>query len=742
MPSASETMALGWQHFQAGRLTEAERLYRSAAESEPQNADVWCILGVICGRLGKLDDAADCQRRALGLRPQFFEAINNLGNVLWRQGAIDHAVAHYQQALRLRPDFAQGHNNLGAAYRKQGRREDALACYRQALRLNPNYADAQSNLGDVLAALGRFDEALAALQQAVRLAPGLAEAHNNLGAVYRRLRRFPESIACYREALRINPQYAEAHFNLGIVYTETGELEQAAASCRQALALRPQYTEAHFQLAQALRAQGATDAAAAEYRETIRLEPQTPDAHLSRALAWLLAGNFADGWAEYQWRWQSNDFIAPPYPSPPWDGSSAGVAAGADKADPVSPGGHAGRTILLHCEQGLGDTLQFIRYAPLIKQRAGTLIVACQKPLVKLLTFCPGIDRLVEAGGPLPPHDAHLPMLSAPRIFGTTLATIPAEVPYLFADPALVRQWQQSLGGIEGFKIGIAWQGNPQYRGDRARSVPLAHFAALARVPGARLVSLQKGPGTEQLAGLRGSAEVLDLGDRLDQAAGPFMDTAAVMKNLDLVICSDSVAAHLAGALGVPVWVALSMASDWRWLLNRDDSPWYPTMRLFRQTRSGDWDDVFARIAGELSKQIRLTPPRRTQTPGIAVPVSPGELIDKITILQIKSVELTDPAKLRNVRHELDELTLVRQQSVPGSPELDRLTCDLRSVNEALWRIEDEIRLGERRQEFGPRFVELASAVYHENARRVALKRLINELAGSVLVEEKDYAEY
>jgi tetratricopeptide (TPR) repeat protein len=725
MPTVSETMSLGWQHFQAGQLAEAERLYRSAAGAEPQNADVWCILGVICGRQGKLDDAADCQRRAIRLRPQFFEAINNLGNVLWRQGAVDEAVAHYLEALRLRPDFAQGHNNLGAAYRQQGRLEDALACYQQALRLNPNYADAQSNLGDVLCRLGRFEEALTALQQAVRLEPGFAEAHNNLGAVCRRLRRFPQSIACYREALRINPQYAEAHFNLGIVYTEVGDLDQAVASCREALKLRPHYTEAHFQLAQALRSKGETEAATAEYQETIRLEPQTPDAHLSRALAWLLAGNFTDGWAEYDWRWKCSDFIAPPIPSPPWDGSPA-----------------AGRTILLHCEQGLGDALQFIRYAPLVKKRVGTLIVACQKPLLKLLAACPGIDRLVEAGQPLPPHDVHLPTLSLPRIFGTTLATIPAEVPYVFADPATIEKWREELRGMGGFKIGIAWQGNPQYRGDRARSLPLVHFAAIARVPGVRLISLQKGPGTEQLAGLPGAVEVLNLGNRLDEAAGPFMDTAAVMNSVDLVIASDTAAAHLAGALGVPVWVALPTASDWRWLLDRDDSPWYPTMRLFRQTRCGDWDEVFARIAAELSKLVRLAPRRPAQTPGIAVPVSPGELIDKITILEIKSAQLTDPAKLRNVRHELNELSLVRDRSVNGSLELDRLASELRSVNEALWQIEDEIRDCERRQEFGPRFVELARAVYPQNDRRVALKRRINELAGSELVEEKDYARY
>jgi tetratricopeptide (TPR) repeat protein len=788
MPSVSETMARGWQHFQAGQLVEAERLYRGVVGTDPQNADAWCILGVICGRQAKLDDAADCQRRAIRLRPQFFEAINNLGNVLWRQGAVGEAVAQYQEALRLRPDFAQGHNNLGAAYRQQGRLEDALACYQQALRLNPNYADAQSNLGDLLSMLGRFDEALAALQQAVRLAPGLAEARNNLGAVCRQLGRFPESIAAYREALRLKPSYAEAHFNLAIVYAQSGQLDQASASCREALKLRPDYTEAHFQLAQVLRAKGESEAATAEYQETIRREPQTPDAHLSRALAWLLSGNFRDGWAEYPWRWKCKDFLAPPFSSPLWDGSLPGVAAGANSAASapgvaagansaasapgvaagansapsapgvaagansaaVSPGGHAGRTILLYCEQGLGDTLQFIRYAPLVKKRVGTLIVACQEPLVKLLAACPGIDRLVDAGRPLPPHDAHLPLLDLPRIFGTTLETIPADVPYLFADRELTAKWRESLCGIEGLKIGIAWQGNPRYRGDQARSVPLVHFAALGRLPGVRLISLQKGPGTEQLVALSGAFEVLDLGHRLDEASGPFMDTAAVIAGLDLVITSDTATAHLAGALGVPVWVALPTASDWRWLLDRDDSPWYPTMRLFRQTRCGDWDEVFARIAAELSKLVRRAPPGaeaagpspQAQTSGIIVPVSPGELIDKITILQIKSVELTDPAKLRNVLYELGELSAVREQSLGGSPELDRLAAELRTVNEALWRIEDEIRMCEHRQGFGPRFVELARAVYHENDRRVALKRQINDLAGSALVEEKDYAKY
>ena len=339
----------------------------------------------------------------------------------------------------------------------------------------------------------------------MRLKPGLAEAHNNLGAVYRRLRRFPESIACYREALRINPQYAEAHFNLGIVAAEVGDLDQAVASCREALKLRPHYTEAHFQLAQALRAKGEIDAATAEYQETIRLEPQTPDAHLSRALAWLLAGNFTDGWAEYPWRWKCKRLHRPALSVTPWDGSAAGVAAGANSVAPLSPGGHAGRTILLHCEQGLGDTLQFIRYAPLVKKRAGTLIVACQKPLVKLLAACPGIDRLVDAGASAaaarrPPADArpaanlrhHAGDDSRGGALCLRRSRIDREVAKRASRPRRLQDRHRLAG-------------QPAVP---RRPGPL-HPAELLRVagrvcPACRFFSLQKGPGVEQLQDLAG----------------------------------------------------------------------------------------------------------------------------------------------------------------------------------------------------------------------------------------------
>jgi hypothetical protein len=258
---------------------------------------------------------------------------------------------------------------------------------------------------------------------------------------------------------------------------------------------------------------------------------------------------------------------------------------------------------LLHAEQGLGDTIQFIRYASSVKRHGGTVIVECQKPLLELLAGCPGVDQWVGQGDELPAFDVQAPLMSLPGILKTTIETVPATIPYLFPRPALLEQWRQRLIKLDGFKIGITWQGSPKYRGDRLRSIPLRCFASLAAVPGVRLISLQKDTGSEQLAEVRDLFPVTDLAAELDQQSGAFIDTAAVMKNLDLVITSDTAAAHLSGALGVPTWVALCLMPEWRWLLERTDSPWYPTMRLFRQKKFGDWPGVFQEIETALRRR-------------------------------------------------------------------------------------------------------------------------------------------
>jgi Flp pilus assembly protein TadD len=702
-----------------GRLDEAAARFRLAIALKPDYPDAHNNLGNILEKQDELDVAVACYERALRLKPDYPQAHYNLGIVLAKQEKLDQAVASYQQALGLKPDYLDAHNNLGTVLAKQGKLDEAVASYQRAIQLNPSSPGAHNNLGLSLAKQGKLDLAAASYEQALRLEPDDPEAHNNLGMALGRLNRLDEAAARFRQALGLKPDHAEAHNNLGSVLEKQDKLEEAAACFHDALGLKPDYPEAHNNLGIVRWKQGRLDDAVASYGQALDFQPDYPEADWNRGLAWLTMGRLEQGWPGYERRWKCKEFgTMPPFQAPLWDGS------------PLD-----GRTILIHAEQGLGDTLQFIRYIPLVRERGGRVIMMCQPPLLRLLAGVPGIERLMPHGDPPPEFHLHVPLLSLPRLFGTTLESVPARVPYLHAEPQLVEAWRDRLGAYPGFKVGIAWQGNPKFRMDRARSMPLAQFAPLARVPGVHLLSLQKGVGREQLAAPERRFPVTDLGGQLDETTGAFMDTAAAMKNLDLVVTSDTAIAHLAGALGVPVWVALQDIADWRWLMDREDSPWYPTMRLFRQTRPGGWEDVFERIALALLRRMAARAERRP----ITVDIAAGELIDKITILEIKSERITDAAKRHNVDTELALLVAARDRAVPGSAELMRLETELKEVNEGLWQIEDEIRLCERNDDFGPRFIALARSVYHTNDRRAALKRRVNELLDSRLIEEKSY---
>jgi tetratricopeptide (TPR) repeat protein len=673
--------------IQEGKCEEALPLFDRILAGNPQAADVLHNLGVALAKLGRLADAVVSFQRVLQLQPDSADALGNLGLAYLQLNKPAEAIPCLRKALEFRSEVAETHNNLGVALNRQNQTEEAIRSYQEALRLRPDYADAGNNLGNALRAQDRMDEAIACYRQALAHHPGSADLHNNLGIALSHHNRLAEAVPCFHEALRLRPEFAEAANNLGVTLADLSRLQEAVAAFDQALRLRP------------------------DHAETRR----------NRALALLLLGDYERGWTEYEWRWKCDNAPRRPFAQPAWDGA------------PLE-----GRTILLHAEQGLGDTLHFIRYAPLVQQRGGRVVVECQPALKRLLGACRGIDQLVVQGEPLPAFDVHAPLLSLPTLFRTTPATVPADAPYLTADPALVEYWRQRLQPIPAFKVGIAWQGSSKYGGDKARSIPLKHFAALAAVPGVQLVSLQKGSGSEQLAHVQGQFTVLDLGRQIDDAAGAFMDSAAVMHHLDLVISSDTALPHLAGALGVPVWVALCCPCDWRWLREREDSPWYPSMRLFRQRGWGDWDDVFERLAAALAATVA----GRRPPVEVAVPVAPGELLDKLTILEIKLRRIGDAAKLKNVQLEHDALAEVWRRALPDRPELTVLRAELTAANEDLWRIEDEIRDCERAKDFGPRFVELARSVYVTNDRRAAVKRRVNDLLGSRLVEEKSYAKY
>jgi tetratricopeptide (TPR) repeat protein len=595
MASTAEILAAAARCYQAGRLAEAELLYRQILQAEPDHADALHLLGVLALQSGRHQAAVEYIGNALRLKPHQAAAHANLGTVHAQQGRLNEAVACFRRAVELAPQFAAAHANLGSALVKQGQPAQAEEVLRHALRLQPDAAEAHVNLAVALLEQGKLEEALASCDQALRLRPDLAPAHYHRGLILTRQEKWPEVVACYTQAVRHDPGYADAQNNLGAALEKLGRVDEALAAYAEALRLRPDYPEALNNRGSALSLQSKLEEALASYDMALGLKPDFAEAHQARSMIHLMRGKYEQGWPEFEWRHRCPGDRLPAFAQPAWDGTPL-----------------AGRRVLLFAEQGLGDTLQFVRYAPLVKERGGQVILACQRPLLQLLNGCPGIDRLVAREDTLPDFDVYAALLSLPRIFGTTVATVPAPVPYLSADPALVEHWRGVLAPYTGFKIGIAWQGNPRQGLDRHRSFPLACIEPLARVHGVQLFSLQKGHGLEQLHDLHGRFPIIDLGPRLDETTGPFLDTAAVMKNLDLVICPDTSLAHLAGALAVPVWLPLSRAPEWRWLWDRPDTPWYPTMRLFRQERLGDWESVFARIVDALASSRRgLLPPGR-----------------------------------------------------------------------------------------------------------------------------------
>jgi Tfp pilus assembly protein PilF len=469
-------------------------------------------------------------------------------------------------------------------HHRSGRLREAEALYRQILQAEPNHADALHLLGVVAHQHGRHEQAVEMIGRAIALCGDRAAYHSNLADAYRAQGRFGEAIARYRQALALDPKLANAHFNLGLVFFARDEFAPAIEAFRQALAVEPNLAVAHYNVAAAQKATGDLAAAERSLRDALAIDPNYADAHYHHATLLLGRGDYT-GWSEYEWRWKLPDTGRPPT-KPAWTG------------EPLD-----GRTIMLHVEQGLGDVLQFIRYASLVKARGGTVILYCRQPLIAFLSSCRGIDRFYGLDDPLPRYDVQAALMSLPGILQTDADSIPADVPYLSPPPGRVEHWRQRLPTDGRLRVGINWQGNPKYRYDRDRSMALAEFAPLAEVEGVRLFSLQKGPGAEQLSAAPFAVE--DLGSQLDNGETNLCDAAAVIKNLDLVVTSDTAVAHLAGALGAPVWVALSHLPDWRWgFANREDSPWYPTMRLFRRQAAGSWKELFVRMAGRLEQLV------------------------------------------------------------------------------------------------------------------------------------------
>jgi tetratricopeptide (TPR) repeat protein len=584
---------LGFVYQWQRKLDKAATQFERAAALQPDLFQAYNNLGNVLRDQGNLDEAVARYQQALALRSDLFETHNNLGTILAQQGKLDQALARFEQAITLRPDYVEAHYNLGNVLRDQGKLDEAVARYRQVLALKPDLAEPHNNLGVIFAQQGKLDQAVPQFKQAFALRPDHIEAHNNLGNALQRQGKLDEAKASYEQALAFRPDLVEAHNNLGIVLRDLGKLDEAVARFEQALALRPNFDESLKNLGVTLMDQLRLTEARQVFQRLRTVAPDLPDAEFGLATCFLLEGDYELGWPAYESRLRMPGYVSR-LNMPRWTG------------EPL-----AGRSLLLLAEQGFGDTFQFVRYARLLKERGARVVLAAQAALGRLLASSrdqhgPDWDELYILGSTpeLPRADFYLPLLSAPGALGTAVSTIPGDVPYLTADSELTARWGEELAKIDGFKVGIVWQGSRDFLSDRRRSIPLAQFAPLARLAGVRLVSLQKGFGSEQVAAV--DFPVVDISGRLDDAAGPFMDTAAVIRNLDLVVSPDSAIGHLAGALGAPVWLALQFSPNWRWLLDRDDSPWYPTMRLFRQTTFGGWPDVFDRIAHAV--QARRSP--------------------------------------------------------------------------------------------------------------------------------------
>ncbi len=511
-----------------------------------------------CRSEGKLLEAEAVCRQILQAQPNVPEAEHLLGVIAHQNGKLGEAIEHVKRATKLAPQVALFHANLGEMLRLAGRPKLAAEAARNAIEIEPAMPAALSNLGVALYELKDYESAAGAQRKAIAAKPDFAEAHSNLGNALHALRRFDEAIPAYRRAIEINPNYADGWANLGTTLHHSGSFEEGISALRRAIALAPHHGNARSGL----------------------------------GILLLMRGDLAEGWDEYEWRLRSTERKGPKFPETPWQGENL-----------------AGKHIYVQAEQGFGDTLQFARYMPLLLKRGAKVTLRVHQQLVRLIReSLPGVVVLGDRGDPAPyQYDAVL--LSLPRLFKTRLETIPAEVPYLRVPAETAQRWNSRLSKMKGLRIGIVWAGNPEHVNDSRRSLDLSRLAPLFAVRGSSFASLQFGPRTGDLKNLTRKTPIEDLAAKFED----FVDTAAAINSLDLVITVDTSVAHVAGALGKPVWVLLPWVTDWRWLLNREDSPWYPTMRLFRQKKGEDQADVIARVENELKAVVqgdsaRLTP--------------------------------------------------------------------------------------------------------------------------------------
>lgn len=533
---------------------------------------------------GDLSAAEPAYRRVLADVPHHLDAMYLLGTLQLQRGEFAAAVELLSQVCAAQPHVAAAHNNLGIAYKAQGQFEQAISCLNRALKQDAKYAEAYFNLGQIYEEQQQWPLAEECFVQHLALAPEDIESRVRLGFALTQQEKSAEAALAFEEVVRLQPDYAEIHSNLSYVYERLGRLKDAVAAAQQAVVLRPDYAEGHNNLGNALRSSHQLETACAAFDRALEIQPGFPMARFNLATTQMLAGDLAAGWEGFEAR--EAIMPAPPqtFLQPRWRGESL-----------------VGKTLLVHADEGFGDTLQFARFlAPAQAASGARIVLHCQRGLGNLLRGTAGVAEVIVEGDFVPMTDAHISLLSLPGVLRVTGDTLPAAVPYLSV--GYVESQFDDIIDTTRLNVGLVWQGNPAQPRDLVRSCPLAEMAPLIETDGTRFISLQVGAaGLQQLAAVDWRERVIDAGSRLTD----FSQTAALINRLDLVITVDTAVAHLAGALGADVWTLLSHTPDWRWQLERSDSPWYPSMRLFRQRDWGDWPGVIREVTGELSKVVQ-----------------------------------------------------------------------------------------------------------------------------------------
>ena len=558
------------------------------ADPAAESVENWFELGNTSCRNKDYPRAIACYQKARALEPDVPELHFNLGNTYLELGDIAAAIACFHEAVNLAPDYAEAHFNLGIAYYERKSLEQAIEYYRKAADLRPDMVEAFYNLGLALQECGRLSEAIECYRRVTAIQPDFAEAHNNLGIVLQENGEFDAAGDAYRQAICHRADYADAYYNLGSIRHLQHRLSEAIDYYRKTLVIRADHHKASNNMAKAFQDQRQIDAAIGWYKKALNIKPDYAEARFNLATAQLLKGDFEEGWKNYEFRFKKSDWkrIYPRrFREPRWNG------------EPFE-----GKRLYVHSEQGLGDMLQFARYLPMAKARGGQVVFETRQALIELFRGIDGVDQVVPLtldADPAVDFDVFVPLLSLPGIFATTLASIPNKVPYLKADPGKSSAWGRRLAG-DGLRVGLVWAGTAT---DPHRASPLAWFAPLSTIGGIRIYGLQKGPAADLL-----ETEGLPQGMRMENIGREFEDfgdTAAAIENLDLVVSIDTSVAHLAGAMGKPVYLLLPNVPDWRWMLDREDSPWYPTMRLYRQEKPGDWGPPLTRVARRVDMLAR-----------------------------------------------------------------------------------------------------------------------------------------